>query len=205
MTRIRYLLLKTHNVTGLKYFCQTSNEGKKRDRYKGSGVRWTYHLRKHGGGNKYVTTHIVAMFDRDNPNFEAEIPEFALNWSRVNNIVEDPGYANLQEENGLDGCPPGKKQSPEHIAKKSEARKGHVVSDETRAKTSTSMKGIPKSAEHSANISAGKKGKKQSDEHRASKKGQIPWNKGKKLSAEHKAKLSAGKKGKKYSKRGAVA
>ena len=41
-----YLLLKTHNKTGLKYLCQT----KKKDpiKYSGSGTRWLRHLKKHG-------------------------------------------------------------------------------------------------------------------------------------------------------------
>ena len=151
---ITTLMLKTHNVTGLKYFCQTRKEGKARDRYRGSGIRWSNHIRKHGGGNKFVTTEIVAEYDWDNPNFEEEISTFALKYSSDHNIVDDPNYANLEPENGLDGGVPGQKpwnkgkktgpQSPEHISKLSEVRKGKIAWNKGRP---SPLKGRPRTAE----------------------------------------------------------
>ena len=205
---ITTLLLKTHNVTGLKYFCQTAKEGRKRDRYRGSGKIWTRHIRKHGGGNEFVTTHIVAEYDCYNLFFEEEISTFALKYSSDHNIVDDPGYANLEPENGLDGGVPGQKrsdetkakigakntgrklgpQSDEHKAKReaTKANKTPEQKDETKAKQSAGNKGRKHSAEHIANNSAAKKGN-------TNAKG----NKGKKRTPETKAKMSASKKGKK--------
>ena len=169
---ITTLMLKTHNTTGLKYFCKTVNEGRKRDRYRGSGKIWTRHIKKHGND---VTTEIVAEYDWYNLFFEEEISTFALNWSSVNNIVDDPGYANLEPENGLDGWVPGRKFSDEHRTNLSESKKGKP---------------------------SHWKGKKRSAETKAKKLGQIPWNKGKKLgpqSAESNAKRSVSMTGKQNS------
>ena len=43
---IYYLMVKTHNITGLKYLCQPS----KQDPYSylGSGIEWTNHLKQYG-------------------------------------------------------------------------------------------------------------------------------------------------------------
>jgi hypothetical protein len=49
-----YLLVKTHNITGLKYLCKTSK--KEYHRYTGSGHYWKDHLRLHG---KNFTTELL--------------------------------------------------------------------------------------------------------------------------------------------------
>lgn len=87
-----YLYIKTHNVTGLKYFGKTVSNRKS---YKGSGTYWTRHLKKHGND---VTTEIVGYFtDRD------ECEAFALNFSVQNNIVDSKEWANHCLENGVCG------------------------------------------------------------------------------------------------------
>lgn len=92
-----YLYVKNHNKTGLKYFGKTTKSDP--HKYTGSGVYWKRHLSKHG--NDY-TTEIIAKFDD-----EVQCQEFALNFSKQNDIVESNLWANLQEENGMDGSPKG--------------------------------------------------------------------------------------------------
>lgn len=87
-----YLYVKTHNVTGLKYFGKTTS---KRKNYKGSGTYWLAHIKKYGYD---VTTEIVGYFT--DPE---ECMKFALDFSTKNNIVESEEWANLSVENGRDG------------------------------------------------------------------------------------------------------
>jgi len=94
-----YLYIKTHNDTGLKYFGKTTK--KDPHKYTGSGKYWKRHLKKHGSN---YSTEIVATFED-----ESSCQEFALNFSKKHNIVDSDEWANLQEENGLDGAPKGHK------------------------------------------------------------------------------------------------
>lgn len=96
-----YLYIKTHNITGLKYFGKTT----KKDpySYKGSGKYWKRHLSKHGNS---VSTEIIGIFSSDE-----ECETFATQFSEKNNIVESAEWANLINENGLDGAPKGNKIS----------------------------------------------------------------------------------------------
>lgn len=87
-----YLYLKTHNKTGLKYLGKTKKDPYV---YKGSGVYWKAHLKKHGND---VTTEI--LFKSDNID---EIKETGLLLSKQFNIVESKDFANLIEENGIGG------------------------------------------------------------------------------------------------------
>lgn len=88
-----HLYVKTHNVTGLKYF----GKAESRDplKYLGSGKYWLRHLAVHGAD---ISTEIVGTFtDRD----EASI--FAIEFSKANNIVESDQWANLMYETAKDG------------------------------------------------------------------------------------------------------
>lgn len=87
-----YLYKKTHTITGLKYLGKT-----KRDPfvYKGSGKRWTQHLKIHGD---YVETEILAECQTNQ-----EIKKLGEYYSRLWNIVEDRDWANLKEESGDGG------------------------------------------------------------------------------------------------------
>ena len=67
-------------------------------RYRGSGKYWLRHIKKYGYN---VETKIVGVFE----NID-EATEFALKFSRDNNIVESKEWANLMEENGRDGGSP---------------------------------------------------------------------------------------------------
>jgi hypothetical protein len=97
MSTIIYLYIKTHNVSGIKYFGMTTESDP--HKYPGSGKIWKRHLKKYG---RDWNTEIVAEFtDVD----EAE--EFGLQFSSKHNIVESPEWANLIVENAKVGKPKG--------------------------------------------------------------------------------------------------
>ena len=87
-----YLYLKTHNVTGLKYLGKTNSDPFK---YKGSGIVWSRHLKKHGND---VTTEILKEC-KDNK----EVREWGIYYSDKWNVVESSKYANLCREEGQGG------------------------------------------------------------------------------------------------------
>ena len=88
-----WLYIKQHNKTGLKYFGKTIKPDP--TKYLGSGKYWRAHLKKHG---KDISTPWCQRFeDRD------ELVEFALLFSKENNIVESKEWANLIAENGMTG------------------------------------------------------------------------------------------------------
>ena len=87
---IVYLYIKTHNITGLKYFGRTEN--KNPFKYKGSGIYWLKHLKKHGCN---FTTEIYGTYT----SLE-ECHKDALEFSIKNNIVDSKEWANLKEEDG---------------------------------------------------------------------------------------------------------
>ena len=91
-----YLLLKTHNQTGLNYLCKFSEGVKKSPhKYKGSGKYWKRHIKKHGYD---VETKILYQGQS-----EQELSACAIFWSNVYDVVKNKKFANLIPENGLDG------------------------------------------------------------------------------------------------------
>lgn len=87
-----YLYVKTHNITGLKYFGKTTSN---KTNYRGSGTYWKRHLKKHGCD---ITTEIIGYFtDAD------ECMRVALEFSQTHNIVQSIEWANQCVENGLAG------------------------------------------------------------------------------------------------------
>ena len=87
-----WLYIKQHNKTGLKYFGKTVQDPYS---YTGSGKHWKNHIKVHGND---VTTTWAQLFTT-----ESTIREYALQFSKENNIVESKEWANLTPENGLDG------------------------------------------------------------------------------------------------------
>lgn len=85
-----YLYIKQHTVTGLKYFGRTI---KNPFVYKGSGVYWRRHIKKHG--DQHVVTLEVYGFDT-----QEQCTEFALKFSNQHNIVESKEWANQIPEDG---------------------------------------------------------------------------------------------------------
>jgi hypothetical protein len=140
------LLVVTHNVTGLKYFCKTT----RLDRlawYKGSGIAWRKHLREHGAD---VTVDPLGIYtDQD------ACLSVAKEFSQKNDIVRSSGWANLVEELGKNGASLkgeknpfyGKTHSPEALQRiklfkaGNKTNAGRVVSLEHRQKLSDALKG----------------------------------------------------------------
>lgn len=87
------LLIKTHNVTGLKYLCYTQKED--HFSYKGSGKHWKRHIKEHGYD---VTTELI---------FESEsyddFVKIAREYSEKYDIVTNNAWANLRIEEGDGG------------------------------------------------------------------------------------------------------
>ena len=147
------LYIKTHRITGLKYFGKTT---KYPISYRGSGKYWLRHIKIYGYD---VDTEIYFQTE----NKEEAIRE-ALRFSRVYDIVNSLLWANLIEENGIDGGVNGFKHSKElcerqskmrmgisygplskeHKEKLSKAHEGQIVSEETKKIMSKIMKGVPK-------------------------------------------------------------
>ncbi len=148
------LYVKQHSVTGLKYFGKTTRDPYK---YKGSGIHWLRHCKKYPGEIKTIWV--------SEPYTDADIvSEFALAFSKTNNIIESKDWANLIAENGLGGGTPGtlstesrkklsdanigKTYSTETIQKMSDAAKGKIHSAETRKKMSDAQRGRVHSLEN---------------------------------------------------------
>lgn len=92
------LLVMTHNVTGKKYFCKTALL-KRINHYKGSGIHWKRHLKKHGND---ITVGVFGFYvDMD------RCVNAALKFSKDNNIVESDEWLNYMDEDGLTGWPCG--------------------------------------------------------------------------------------------------
>jgi hypothetical protein len=87
-----YLYIKQHTKTGLKYFGKTTKDP---IQYLGSGKHWKRHIKKHG---EFVETLWYQLFTS-----KEQIINYALKFSKENNIVESKEWANLKDENGLDG------------------------------------------------------------------------------------------------------
>jgi hypothetical protein len=126
-----FLYIKQHSVTGLLYFGKTTR--KDPEKYMGSGVHWTRHINKHGKEH-VVTLWYCLFYDKQ------ECKEFALSFSKQQNIMKSKMWANLIEENGTNYGHPG------HHTTKTKIKIGKAKSnpsEETRAKLSKAKKGIP--------------------------------------------------------------
>jgi hypothetical protein len=93
------LLVLTHNVTGLKYFCKTTRI-KNLHWYKGSGIYWKRHMRVHG---RDVSAGVVGIYNDKDRCMAA-----ALAFSEKYDIVNSDEWANLAVENGINGAGAGK-------------------------------------------------------------------------------------------------
>lgn len=157
-----YLYIKRHTITGLRYFGKTTKQDPYA--YLGSGKLWLRHIKKHG--KEFVVTDWVKLF-----NNESELVEFALNFSKENNIVKSLEWANLMDEDGKHG-----------------SAKGRIVSAETRAKHSIIHSGKTISEKQKRQISARHKGKTITTEVRKKMADSSPH---RKQTLESKAKISA--------------
>lgn len=113
-----YLMIKTHNITGLKYLCKTSTDNKlKCFTYKGSGTYWKKHLSKHGDD---ISTIIIEECDS-----KRDLTEKGIYWSKRLNVVESADFANLIEERG-DGGPT---MLGRQITKEQKIKQGKAISE----------------------------------------------------------------------------
>ena len=91
-----FLLVKEHLDTGLKYLCKhVASSFSECEKYKGSGVYWRKHIKKHGNN---VKTTCVFVTD-DNQEFR----KFAKEYSKKNNVTHSKDWANLCDEEGQGG------------------------------------------------------------------------------------------------------
>jgi len=166
-----YLYIKQHNVTGLKYFGKTIESDP--IKYKGSGKYWLRHLLKYGNN---VTTVWYQLFTDIN-----ELKEYALNFSKEQNIVESKEWANLKPEDGLrGGGVKGIKLGPmsdEHKQKIRESVKKKLI-DSGWVPTPPKEK-IPRK---DRKIGGWKWSEEDKAKLSAQRMGRTPWNKGKKFS-----------------------
>jgi hypothetical protein len=91
---IYYLMIKTHNITGLKYLCQTKK--KNPHKYLGSGLDWIKHLKIHGTS---IRTEII--FVTSNKQELSDIGRYYSNLWRITTSVDDYGnkiWANIIPE-----------------------------------------------------------------------------------------------------------
>jgi rubrerythrin len=87
------LYIKQCSHCGLKYFGKTSR--KNIELYKGSGLRWSRHLKRHQAKS-------IHLWNSD-WYYDTSITKFALKFSRINKIVESDLWANMKYEDGLAG------------------------------------------------------------------------------------------------------
>jgi hypothetical protein len=85
-----YLMVKTHNHTGLKYLCFHHGTDTSCFTYKGSGKYWLNHLRKHGN---QIHTEILEKSEK-----QEVISEKGLEFSKLWNVVDSKEFANLMPE-----------------------------------------------------------------------------------------------------------
>lgn len=190
------LYVKTHNITGLKYFGKTTKDP---FTYKGSGIYWRSHLKVHGNS---VTTEVIGYYtDKE------ECRLAALEFSTAHNIVHEVNehnkkiWANQIIETGLDGGNTGRTVYGPHTEeakrKMSVARKGSVPWNK-------GLKGVnpgncaPRSNETRLKLSAANLGKRQSGV-TIEKRRQTLLAQHRKLTDEHKEIISKSHLGKKLS------
>lgn len=185
-------MIKTHNVTGMKYLCVTTR--KNYEAYLGSGKYWKQHLKKHG--RDFKTELLIEL-----PADRVEEFNFKCKWiSEWYDVANSKEWANLCHEAGYEGGTPN--LSEESRKKRSEARKGRTHSEETKKKISEGNKGMkrnPFSDETRKKMTEARKGKKRkpfSEEHR---KNMSEARKGQALTDETRQKLSETQKGRTHS------
>lgn len=85
------LYIKKCSHCDLKYFGKYT--GDNIESYKGSGVRWKQHLKKHNAKSIHLwNSHWY---------YDTSIKRFALKFSRINKLSSDRKWANIIEEDGI--------------------------------------------------------------------------------------------------------
>jgi hypothetical protein len=158
-----YLYIKVHTKTGLKYFGKTTRNV---NQYYGSGKYWQKHISSHG--KTFVKTLKIWEFSDLH-----ECSQFALKFSKDNNIVNSSSWANLREENGNDGAPIGHKgcvgAKNGHFGK--QLNKGKKHSEASKELRRQKLKDREFTPEWKEKIRQSKLGKVLSEEHKAKMRG----------------------------------
>jgi predicted RNA-binding Zn-ribbon protein involved in translation (DUF1610 family) len=171
--RFKPTRLCVKELNGLKYFCKTVRTNIQK--YSGSGVRWTNHVKKYGKEN------INTVWVSDWFHCPHHLQDFALAFSEYNQIVESSEWANLIPENGLTGNIGSKKGHMAGISKPKSAthrksisdtltgitlddRHGKEKADEIRAVMATKATGRVKTQATIDKTAASNLGKKRSQE-----------------------------------------
>lgn len=179
-----FLYLKRHRDTKLFYFGKTVNDPVK---YTGSGKYWKNHLRKYG--KNIETVWYKKFYDI------YELISFALAFSEIFDISNSELFANLCEENGLNGGNPGKAataktslalkgrkrtQSSIDKLKKTLSENPIVFTESRKQKISKALTGKKLSQAHIEAMKLGSKTEKsiESRKRNFDRTGKIPWNKG---------------------------
>lgn len=92
------LYIKTHSITGFKYFGKTTRLDCIHS-YKGSGVHWRRHLKVHG--SCYTTELLGIWQDKD------RLVEYSKKFCQQHNVVNSKEWANIVLEEGLQGASTG--------------------------------------------------------------------------------------------------
>jgi hypothetical protein len=110
MFKTTALYVKTHNVTGFKYFGKTTRLQRIHS-YKGSGIHWIRHLKKHG--SNYKTELLGIWQDQD------RLIKFARKFCEEHDVVNSPNWANMVLEEGIQGAANGET----NVSKRIDVRK----------------------------------------------------------------------------------
>lgn len=152
---LTYLMIKEHSITGLKYLCKTS----KYDPYKylGSGKYWKRHIKDHG------KEHVKTIWVSDAFTDKGRLIEFATFMSEELDIVKSDKWANLMNENGIDGWTAGASRSEETKEKIrgkpawNKGLKGQIPWNKGKAHVGKAAKGVSRTKEAIANMSKPRK------------------------------------------------
>jgi hypothetical protein len=111
----KYKIYIKTSPLGLKYLGVTKNDVY---RYMGSGKIWLRHINKHKLKWNDIKTEII--FSTNN---KKELSKMGIHFSKIYNIVDDSGWANLKNENGDGGSLPWSEKKKKEFGKNRIGRK----------------------------------------------------------------------------------
>ncbi len=97
---MRKLYLRIHNVTGLKYVGTTKNVKKRSTEYQKDNSPWRRHLDKYGYD---FSTQILYEMESDSESSKTKFYNICTYFSLLNNIHNNPDFANQMVETGKNG------------------------------------------------------------------------------------------------------
>lgn len=148
--------LAVKELNGLKYFCKTVR--KNIEKYPGSGVRWTNHVKKYGKEN------IKTLWVSDWFYCPHHLQDFALMYSEYNHVVESDEWANMIPENGLTGLGGSKKGHMAGVPKPKSESHRKSISDTLTGITFEERHGKEEADRIKSVMSAARTGKRNSPE-----------------------------------------